>query len=208
MAPPDPVTLLAVGIGGTLFLALAFFAVVSSREREGRAARRALLLSVTLPVFYLAAGLVTWALQPLLAGVLVGGTLLALIWLVLPRRRPEIGFERPSRRVDERDIMFARWRLVPGSPAYHDYYARRPAKKAVDDRIRRAPGLFAPGSQVYHPQAIPAAEASFAVIDTMRGDVDGPVSDQRVPVDASQISTAIKALALHYGARAAGITER
>jgi ferredoxin len=198
---------LALGIGTFIFLAMVLFAAVSFRERERRAAGRALLLSLVLPAPYLAAGVVSWTLQPLLAGVLVGGTLLALIWLILPIGSSEAEFGNYSGRVDERDIMFARWRLAPGSAEYRDYYARRPEKQAIDDRIRRAPGLFEPGSKAYHPLAMPAAEASFAVIETMRSNVDGPVSEEVVPVDPGRISRAIKELAIHYGACAAGITE-
>ena len=198
---------LATGIGVFLLLALLVLASVSFREREERAARRALALALVLPLPYLVAGLVSSPYQPVITGALVGLAVVAFSWLVIPSRVPEIELDSPSARVDERDIMFARWRLVPGSAEYQDYYARRPEKKAIDDRIRRAPGLFAPDSKAYHPLAMPAAEASFAVIETMRGGVDGPVGEEPMAVSAARLATVIKELAVHYGARAAGITE-
>ncbi len=47
-------------------------------------------------------------------------------------------------RFDERDTMFSRMELVPGSENYNSYYARRPEFKAADDHFRSAsPGKYA-----------------------------------------------------------------
>jgi ferredoxin len=198
---------LAIGTGILVLLALSFLALISYREREVRAARRAIALALLLPLPYLAAGLIPHAGQPLVAGLLVGGTVAGLLWLVIPSGAPRVDMGSPLNRVDERDIMFSRWRLVPGSPEYADYYGRRPEKKVIDERIRRAPGLFEPDSKAYHPLGMPAAEASFEVIETMRSAVDGPVSGGSIQVDPARMSVVIKELAVHYGARAAGVTE-
>ncbi len=46
-------------------------------------------------------------------------------------------------RFDERDTIFSRMELVPGSDRYEAYYARRPELKQADDQLRKAPpGLF------------------------------------------------------------------
>jgi ferredoxin len=198
---------LAVGIGGLLLIALLVMAWVSFREREARAARRALALAVAMPALFLVAGLAPFPGQPLVAGLLVGIATGTLLWLIIPSRGPESEPGEPSERVDERDIMFARWRLIPGSPEYEDYYGRRPEKREIDDRIRKAPGLFEPGSIAYHPLAIPAADASFEVIESMRAGADGPIRELRIDVDAARMSNVVKKLAVHYGASTAGITE-
>jgi ferredoxin len=73
----------------------------------------------------------------------------------------------PGERVDERDTMFARAARRPGTPAYEDYYARRPELRAVDDRLRSMPGLLQPGGRHFHPELSPAADRLFdAVADT------------------------------------------
>ncbi len=47
-------------------------------------------------------------------------------------------------RFDERDTIFSRMELVPGSESYKSYYARRPELKAVDDYFRSSsPGKYA-----------------------------------------------------------------
>jgi hypothetical protein len=58
-----------------------------------------------------------------------------LVGLMLIRQyRMSLG--QPPSRVDERDTMFARMARRQGSPAYEEYYRRRPNLKATDDRLR------------------------------------------------------------------------
>ena len=64
-------------------------------------------------------------------------------------------------RFDERDTMFARMARRAGTPAYEDYYSRRPELRKADDRIRSMPGLCRPGGRHYHPEISKEAEAFF-----------------------------------------------
>ena len=66
---------------------------------------------------------------------------------------------RPSRRVDERDIMFARGRLAPGSPEYQAYYALRPENRSRDDHTRSLPGLLSTEAELAEPLSFAAADA-------------------------------------------------
>ncbi|MFW6056720.1 MAG: 4Fe-4S dicluster domain-containing protein [Chloroflexota bacterium] len=43
---------------------------------------------------------------------------------------------------DERDTLFARTRLMPGSRAYRDYYSRHPERQQADDELRTSGGLM------------------------------------------------------------------
>jgi hypothetical protein len=188
-------------------LLLLAFSAVSLLEREQRAARTALALVFLLPSPYLIVGLARFSFQPILALSLLVATGVLLLAFVLPLGGPDLEIESPRARIDERDIMFARARLVPGSREHEAYYALRPEKRAVDDRIRAAPGLYRPGSRFYHPLGIPAADASFGAIDGLRGAVDGPVAAEPFPVSPAEITRFIKGVTGHYGARAVGITE-
>jgi ferredoxin len=76
----------------------------------------------------------------------------------------------PDERFDERDTMFARAARRQGTPAHDDYYARRPELRAVDDRLRRMPGLLQPGGRLYHPELSPMADRLF-------DEVEGTVAD-------------------------------
>ncbi len=183
------------------------FSVVSLREREQRATWTALVLALLLPSPYWIVGLARFPFQPILAASLLVATGILFLALVLPLGRPDLEIDSPRTRIDERDIMFARARLVPGSPEYEAYYVRRPDKRAIDDRIRAAPGLYRPASRLYHPLGIPAADASFGAIGGMRGAADGPVAAETVPVSPVEMTRFIKGVTGHYGARAVGIAE-
>jgi len=46
------------------------------------------------------------------------------------------------RYFDERDTLFSRTRLLPGTPAFRDYYRRFPERLDTDDEMRRLGGLL------------------------------------------------------------------
>jgi len=50
---------------------------------------------------------------------------------------------------DERDSVFARTRLVPGTEVYNDFYIRRPEYQQADDRTRNLKNLASPGTKLY-----------------------------------------------------------
>lgn len=200
-----------IQIGSLLIGAGVLFSLLSSvyiawRERERRAIWVSLALALVVPLPYLLVGLTTFALHSAVGLVLLGGTLLFALALVLPFGRSQAQDDTPTGRVDERDIMFSRWRLVPGTEAYEAYYASHPDKKVIDDRIRSAPGLLAPGAKAYHKLAFRVADASFAVIDALQTQVDLPPNNQPAAVDPLQMSQFVKGVTSHFGAASVGIT--
>ena len=123
------------------------------------------------------------------------------------RLEPELSEDIPARRYDERDIPFSRIRLRPGSAEYGAYYAMRPEKKAVDDEIRALPGLLSFEGSLAEPLLFASPEGSFFLTEALRGAVDGPVAEKKLELGPDRASAYLKALALYYGARAAGITK-
>lgn len=144
--------------------------------------------------------------QIALAILLAGAALLGGIFLALPVGRVARDSEIPQTRVDERDIMFARARLKPGSPEYATYYALHPEHQTIDDRIRALPGLLAPTAQKAHPLHFAAAGASFVLPEALRNWVDGPVAVTALSLTPPAVTTYLKGLARYYGARTVGIT--
>ena len=184
------------------FLLLAWISFISWREHETVAARRTLLLMVTVPLPYLG---VLWLPAPWsdLAGwfLLVGTGLLGLL-LIFPTGRPR-GFadDRPGRpRIDERAIMFSRAELKPGTPRFESYYADHPDHLPGDDNFRSLPGLMAPGSGKYAPLAMAAAAASFKAVEELAGLIEGSVAQQRMDTDPIQVTDFLKGWARKLGA--------
>jgi ferredoxin len=196
-------TLVAV----VVLLAFVGFGLVSIAEREKRAATVAFVLAGagSLP-FFLAIGL-SPSLRIGALAALAGLGLVAVITWFLPIGASLAEHGRPTRRVDERDIMFARKRLTPGSPEYESYYAMRPENRESDDLTRSLPGLLSPDAAEADPIVFAAAEAAFVIPEALRHEVDGAVAPDRCERPAAEMTAMLKRLALRNGARDVGVTE-
>ncbi len=111
---------------------------------------------------------------------------------------------RPEGRVDERDTLFARMERTPGSPAYEDYYARHPERRALDDRIRAMPPLLDERGEHYDPAVAAETARYFDEIGTIAVDVEVVRRGVAVWKDASDVTTAIRAFTRTLGAVAVG----
>lgn len=204
-AAATSIVLLILGLAA--LAGLAAFGVVSIRERERRAALIAFLLAAAVALPFLAVPAFPPPVRTGFLAVLAGAAVVGLVLWFLPIGVVKVGNSRPSRRVDERDIMFARARLQPGSREFETYYAMRPENREPDDETRALPGLLSHRAAKAEPVAFATSKASFDMTRALRDEVDGPVArhrDERPPGEMAEI---VKRLALHLGARDAGITE-
>ncbi len=190
-----------------LFVSLVFgaFAVGSLFEGEVRAARVALLIACGLSAPLIFASLLP-DLPRFVAAVLVAAIgLLGVVLFLWPGqtllRRPDT----PQQRIDERDMMFARARLTPGSPQYETYYKMRPQNQAVDDEIRNLPGLLSQDALKARLLPFAAARASFCLTDAVWDAVDGPAAPERIAIDPDKMTPFVKRLAGYYGADKVGV---
>jgi reductive dehalogenase len=183
------------------------FAVASWREGERRAARVAALIALV-GGFLFAVAVFLPEIGRLVVLVLVGlGTLLAVGGFFLPIAAIDMSRDVPLKRVDERDIMFARAHLTPGSPQYQAYYAMRPQNKANDDQTRGKPGLLSLDAELADPYLFAAPAGSFTLTEAMHAAVDGEVASQQHTLPPDQMTAYIKDLARYFGALDVGITE-
>jgi reductive dehalogenase len=203
---PEPTAAALVLVGLAVLAGLAAFGVVSLRERERRAAAVAFALAVAGGILFFVA-----AAQPppvrigVLAGLGATAVVCVALWY-LPIGPERVGNGRPTRRVDERDIMFARARLRPGTPQFEAYYAMRPGNREGDDRTRALPGLLSPDAAKAEPVAFASARDSFDEIEALREKVDGPVAPARCDETAARSTARLRQLALDLGARDFGVT--
>ncbi len=199
--------LLIASLGVVLMVLLAGFGVVSLREGEHRAARVFFFAAVFAAGPLLVAAILP-APVPLLAlavSALIGAAV--LLRCLIPLRRPAQPGGRASRRVDERDIMFARGRLRPGSPEFDTYYRMRPENLAADNRTRALPGLLSLNAEKAEPLSFAAADACFNVTEALRDKVDGEVATVRQERSAEEWTATLTDLALVWGAKDVGIAE-
>jgi ferredoxin len=135
-------------------------------------------------------------------------TVLAAVFLLIPTGRPSAFYDdTPVTRIDERDIMFSRRLLRPGTERYDGYYDSRPANLPLDDAFRAQPGLLSKGSRAYDPITFSAANASFEAIKQFHPIVDGDPADEKIESDPSDMTRYLLTWAIKVGAVSAGITE-
>ncbi|MFH1572865.1 MAG: 4Fe-4S dicluster domain-containing protein [Acidobacteriota bacterium] len=195
-----------MAIGFLSMLALGGFSLASLQEGEYRAAKVAAGLALGIAgLFFIAAFLPDWFQTVILAGTIALAAAIA-VWLLLPIGRVKAGPQQPQIRVDERDVMFARARLRPGTPEFSSYYSLHPENRAGDDLTRSKPGLRSPLSQAFDPFLFSAAEASFHLTKALRNAVDGEPAGVKREASPADMTRFLRGLAIYYGALAAGIT--
>ena len=202
------VSMLVLVVAGTLVAAsFGAFSVTSLRERESRAsvisAGVALLGVVVLGVGVMA----PLGVKEILAGIAVVGALMLMGLFVAPIGGVDAGPRVPNGRLDERDTMFARAELTPGTSAYEHYYAMRPEHREADDRMRSLPGLLAPDSLMANELPYASGNASFEVATALWAQLEGEPAPERTCVRTAEITAYVKALARYWGAHKVGITK-
>ena len=177
MSAAEILRLLVLINGGMFFFVMLFMSLVSIRENEKKAAGRSFLLAVFLLLPYLAVGLFPFKGQIATAILLLVLPVAALLLFLIPLgAKKKFGDDIPKTRFDERDIMFARVRLQPGTERFETYYRENPEKKIPDDKFRAKPGLMQPGSAFYDPVAFAATDASFETVGCLSCDSGAPAN--------------------------------
>jgi ferredoxin len=200
-------TTILMALGLLVFCGLGAFALLSQMEGERRAVRIAVVMAIAvLMLLFFTSQLPAATQLALIVAIAVVGIASAILFL-LPIGRVERGNDVPGGRFDERDVVFARTRLVPGSREYEAYYTMRPGNLPVDDKIRALPGLLSLTASKADLFAFASAKANFALTEAMREEADGPVAPAHVELTASQSTSMVKQLARYYGSVAVGITE-
>lgn len=191
-----------------IFVIIIIAAITSLIEKEKPAAKKIFIFSLLLPLPYLLTGILNFTYQYEIGLILLDLTLVMIILFMLPLgRNRKYKHTVPHNRIDERDTMFSRNELKPGSDNFNNYYKRNPDKKVIDDAWRSKAGLLKPGSSQYNPFHFASANASFETIEALRGEVDGIVNPNKTEVRPKKITLYIKNWAKKLGALDVGITK-
>jgi len=200
------VTVFLISIGIICILSFGTFGVVSFLERE----RRASWLAFGIGFLGCAASIgLAWAPKPIQITAFWGIIALAIggfILLIFPIGKVAEDTSIPTLRFDEREIMFARNRLQPGTPEYMAYYELHPDHEAADNLTRSKPGLLSPESKFANPFQFASVEGSFFMTEALWQAVDGPVSDRQQRLPPVKMTAYIKNLARYLGAEDVGVT--
>jgi ferredoxin len=181
------------------------FAWVSLREVERRAAVILLVITLCGSALWFSAAWLPALFQQIFLGLVGLCFSLDLLLCLLPGKPVDFSRDVPLHRYDERDILFARARLQPGSSEYQAYYSLRPEKQVIDDGLRARAGLLSPHSALANPLLFSSPQASFTLTEVLRPVVEGVVAAERQEYSPAQMTTFIRGLAHYYGALDVGI---
>ena len=195
-------------IGIIIFVFMIYSTIVLLKENEKYAATRVFSLLLFFSFLFIFLGLASFKYQQIISLILLVLTAIVVLIFIVPVRKrylPEDG--TPKARLDERDIMLSRDKLVPGTERFEQYYSENPDKKIVDDKFREEPGLFTKGADKYEPYSISAAVATFTTVERLRQYVAGEVSPDKIASDPHKLTLFIKNWAKKMGAVSVGVTE-
>jgi len=200
-------TLILWVLAGSVLLFLGGFTLVSIVEGEKRAAAITAILMLISTGFFILAGFLPPSLQTLILYLMMGMIVLGAILFFLPTTSVKRLRDSSSSRFDERDIMFARARLKPGSANYKSYYALHPENESIDSLFRSQPGLLSPSARYADPMLFALPNASFDLAQAMHVMVEGEPSSEVTPLPENPTLThMIKSSARYFGAEDVGIT--
>jgi len=111
----------------------------------------------------------------------------------------------PKKRFDERNTMFSRKELIPGSEKYLAYYKSYPEHEMRDKAFRTEPGLLSPDSMFYHERAYKAAQSYFDQVEELHQSVEGKVNPEKTKMSTIELTRKIKRFVLSSGALDTGI---
>ncbi len=104
------------------------------------------------------------------------------------------------RKFDERDTIFSRLELIPGTVSYDEYYARHPEKRQVDDGFRETGAEFAD-----HIPLRLLTESTFRLLADIRPLARGSASPGKTMISPETATATLKSCAESYGAVLFGI---
>lgn len=138
-------------------------------------------------------------------GAFVLGFIFLLFILFPPLRKQSITVVDTQRRVDERDVIFARFDYEEGTDIYDNYYRRRPQYREIDEEIRKIPDILSPYHISKNPLPFSLADAEFDFLEQQLTQVSGAVGEKRGASTASENTRRIKSVINYLGSDVCGI---
>lgn len=182
------------------------FSFYSLLEKEKRAFYRSGLLLIFLLLLNSVFFLIDLSLRNWLFGSFFILFILSIFLLLLSllRRKP-IEIIGEQKKIDERDIIFARFEYMKGTEIFDEYYARRPELKNIDDEIRKIPDILSSHHIRKNPLLFSLAAAEFDFLEHQLTQVSGKECTEKVQSSASENTRIIKDIIKYFGSDLSGI---
>ena len=182
---------------------LLYTAIELIKEKEYNGVIKAIVLSILIPIPFVFAWHSSFYLLSV-AQLALFAVIVFILFIPLKYKKRVIDRNR-IKRFDERDTMFSRNEIIPGSNQYVSYYNFRPENEITDKQFREKPGLLSDKSHYYHPYAFNSANASFKVVKELHQKVEGIPSKNKADLNPIKLSNYVKSWCKKLGALEVGI---
>lgn len=192
-----------------LFFSFFIFSIVSIFENEKKAFTKSLILSViALLILYMFNSMNFNSIE-IIRWIFITTTFLIFILLFSPiyPEKFKIKNPNPKGQIDERDVMFSRNELIPGTENHKNYYESKPKNKISDDKFRKFPGLLSEKSSLFKKYDFAVSIANFKTVEYFKYNVNAPLNGQQEEINSQEISKFIKTWMKKIGVIDIGITE-
>jgi ferredoxin len=198
-------------LGEISFIILIFFFVLFSFFSLLEKEKRAFLLSTLSLLLFIILNLIFFLFKFPLKGwmfgifsVLVALAILSLLFL--PMRKKSVEIIGEQEKIDERDVIFARFDYQGGTKIFDEYYKRRPENKEIDDEIRKIPDILSPPHMKKNPLMCSLASAEFDFLEHQITQVFGKKDAKKIEM-SPLANTHVMNKIIHYlGSDCCGIT--
>lgn len=189
-----------------LILLFIWFSFVSFLEKEKRAFARSTLFCIFLVSLNILFNLFSPPLRTQLFGGMVVFLFLLFLWLfVSPSPKKKIEIVGGQNKIDERNVIFARFDYPEGTQIFQEYYNNHPEFESIDKQIRRLPDLFASSHNKKNPQLFCLAAAEFDFLEHQLTDVDGKIKTETETLSEKENTQLIKRTIKYLGSDLCGI---
>lgn len=197
-------SLISLALSISLVLGLLYTSIISLLEKEIVASTRSFWGAILLgtPLVYLSIYNDIFAIAfPIMV-------FLSLIIFLLPIGKKTFPYDdTPTTQIDERDVMFARNKLIPDTARFNEYYNNHPEFLEVDNNWRKKPGLTSLGATTYNKFHYASADASFIAVSHFHNHIDNPTQSNKSEINSVEFTNYLKNWSKKLGALDIGITE-
>lgn len=189
-----------------LMIFFSLFSVSSFKEKE----KRAFELSTLVLILLISMNLVFSFAQPplknwLYAGLFIFGLIKSSYCLLSGRLESSQKIVGEQRKIDEKDVIFARFDFNEGSERYNAYYSQKPEYKDADKDIRKLPDILTAPHLKKNPELFSLASAEFRFLEHLLTLVDGVKSPEKLELSAPENTRIVKDVLKYSGAELSGI---
>lgn len=197
-------------LGEFSFLLLIFFFLVFSLynlvEREKRAFWRSASFLVGLALLNFGFRLVKAPLENWLFGAVFVLFIFVLVLLLVPSlKRRSVEIVGKQEKIDERDVIFARFDLEEGTGNFKEYYERKPGYRKIDDEIRKIPDILTSPHLDKNPELFSLATVEFDFLEYQLTQVQGEVFERMTQSSPAENTRMIKNIIQYLGGDICGV---